>query len=79
MNSVEPPLAPQKQRRTDIPDATNDNHQLAVFMKAALMYEQPLHKQRNSSTSGYNATCVLQGYSSRNRTHTVLPKLIAWP
>ncbi len=34
MNSVEPPLAPQKQRRKVIPKATNDNHQLAVFMKA---------------------------------------------
>ncbi len=34
VNSVEPPLAPQKQRRTVIPNATNDNHQLAVFMKA---------------------------------------------
>ncbi len=34
MNSVEPPLALQKQRRTILPDATNDNHQLAVFMKA---------------------------------------------
>jgi hypothetical protein len=34
VNSVEPTLAPQKQRRTVIPDATNDNHQLAVFMKA---------------------------------------------
>ncbi len=34
MNSVEPPLAPQKQRRTVIPKGTNGNHQLAVFMKA---------------------------------------------
>ncbi len=34
VNSVEPRLAPQKKRRTVIPDATNDNHQLAVFMKA---------------------------------------------
>jgi hypothetical protein len=34
VNSVEPPLAPQKQRRMILPDATNDNHQLAVFMKA---------------------------------------------
>ncbi len=34
VNSVEPPLALQKQRRTVIPDATNDNHQLALFMKA---------------------------------------------
>jgi hypothetical protein len=38
------------------------------------MYEQSLHTQRNSSTSGFNATCVLQGYLSRNTTHTVLPK-----
>jgi hypothetical protein len=43
------------------------------------MYEQPLHTQRNSSTSGFNATRDLQGYSSRNTTHTVLPKLMAWP
>jgi len=43
------------------------------------MYEQPLHVQRNSSTSGFNATRDLQGYSSRNTTHTVLPKLMAWP
>ncbi len=43
------------------------------------MYEQPLHTQRNSSTSGFNATCDLQGYLSRNTTHTVLPKLMAWP
>jgi hypothetical protein len=42
------------------------------------MYEQPLHMQHNSSTSGFNATRDLQGYSSRNTTHTVLPKLIAW-
>jgi hypothetical protein len=34
VNSVEPPLAPQKQRQMVIPDATIDNHQLAVFMKA---------------------------------------------
>jgi hypothetical protein len=34
VNSVEPPLAPQILRRTGIPNATNDNHQLAVFMKA---------------------------------------------
>jgi hypothetical protein len=34
VNIVEPPLAPQKQRRMVIPNATNDNHQLAVFMKA---------------------------------------------
>ncbi len=34
MNSVEPPMAVQKQRRRILPDATNDNHQLAVFMKA---------------------------------------------
>ncbi len=33
MNSVEPPLAPQKQRRKVIPKATNDNRQLAVFVK----------------------------------------------
>ncbi len=44
----------------------------------ALMYEQLLHTQRNSSTSGFNATCVLQGYLSKNTTHTVLPKLMAW-
>ncbi len=43
------------------------------------MYEQYLHMQCNSSTSGYYATHVLQGYSSRNMTHTVLPKLNAWP
>jgi hypothetical protein len=34
VNSVEPPLTPQKQSRTAISNATNDNHQLAVFMKA---------------------------------------------
>jgi hypothetical protein len=34
VNSVEPPLAPRKQRRKVIPKATNDNHQLAVFIKA---------------------------------------------
>jgi hypothetical protein len=39
------------------------------------MYEQHLHVQHNSSTSGYYATRVLQGYSSRNTIHTVLPKL----
>ncbi len=43
------------------------------------MYGQPLHTQRNSSTPGFNATRVLQGYLSRNMTHTVLPKLAAWP
>jgi hypothetical protein len=44
-----------------------------------LPYEQYFHVQRNSSTSGgYYATCVLQGYLSRNTTHTVLPKLKAW-
>ncbi len=43
------------------------------------MYEQLLHTQCNGSTSGFNATCVLQGYLSRNMTHTVLPKLTAWP
>ncbi len=43
------------------------------------MYEQPLHMQRNISTSGLNATHVFQGYLSRNTTHTVLPKLTAWP
>ncbi len=43
------------------------------------MYEQLLHVQRNSSTSGFNATCVLQGYLSRIITHTALPKLTAWP
>jgi hypothetical protein len=43
------------------------------------MYEQPLHTQRNSSTSGFNATRDLQGYLSSNTTHTVLPKLTAWP
>ncbi len=43
------------------------------------MYKQPLHMQRNSSTSVFNATRVLQGFSSRNTTHTVLPKLKAWP
>jgi hypothetical protein len=43
------------------------------------MYEQPLHTQHNSSTSGCSATCVLQGYLPRNTTHTVLPKLMAWP
>ncbi len=42
------------------------------------MYEQPLHMQRNSSTSEFNATCVLQGYLSKNTTQTVLPKLTAW-
>ncbi len=41
------------------------------------MYEQLLHMQRNSSTSGFNATHVLQGYLSSNMTHTVLPKLTA--
>jgi hypothetical protein len=44
-----------------------------------LMYEQPFHMQRNSSTSGFNAARVLQGSSSRNMTHTVLQKLTAWP
>jgi hypothetical protein len=43
------------------------------------MYEQLLHMQHNSSTSGFNATCVLQGYLSRNTTHAVLPKLTALP
>ncbi len=43
------------------------------------MYEQPLHMQRKSSTSGFNATRDLQGYSSRNTTHTVLLKLTACP
>jgi hypothetical protein len=32
LNSVEPPLAPQKQKDKDhIPDMTNDNHRKAVF------------------------------------------------
>ncbi len=35
--------------------------------------------QCNSSTSGFNVTRDLQGYSSKNMTHTVLPKLMAWP
>ncbi len=39
------------------------------------MYEQHLHQERNSFTSVYYATRVLQGYLSRNTTHTVLPKL----
>ncbi len=43
------------------------------------MYEQPLHTQRNSSTSGFNATRDLQGYLSRKTAHAVLPKLMAWP
>jgi hypothetical protein len=43
------------------------------------MYEHPLHTQSNSSTPGFNATCDLQGYLSRNMTHIVLPKLMAWP
>jgi hypothetical protein len=38
-----------------------------------------LHTQRNSSISGFNATCVLQGYLSRSTTHTVLLKLTSWP
>ncbi len=32
--SVEPPMAPQKQENGHIPDATNDNHQKAVFIEA---------------------------------------------
>ncbi len=43
------------------------------------MYEQPLHMQRNRSTSGFNATRDLQWYLSRNTAHTVLPKLMVWP
>ncbi len=35
--------------------------------------------QCNSYTSGCYATHVLQGYSSRNTTHTVLQMLKAWP
>jgi hypothetical protein len=50
-----------------------------AYIIQALMYEQPLHMQGNSSTSGCNATHDLQGYSSRNTTHTVLPELTAWP
>ncbi len=33
----------------------------------------------HSYTSGFYATHALRGYSSRNTTHTVLPKLTAWP
>ncbi len=39
------------------------------------MYEQPLHTQCNSSTSGFNATCDLQGYSSRN---TLTQYYLSW-
>jgi hypothetical protein len=38
------------------------------------MYEQSLHMQHNSSTSGCSATRVLQGYLSGNTTHTVLQR-----
>ncbi len=35
LNSVEPPISSAKTKENShIPDATNDNHQLAVFMKA---------------------------------------------
>ncbi len=43
------------------------------------MYEQLLHMQPNSSTSRFIATRVLQVFLSRSTTHTVLPKLKAWP
>ncbi len=114
VNSVKPPMAPQKQRITvtsqmqpmittkmqyswkqkcsqvsiqyvdqpQMPNGIGYNTSISTSLVCkffAWRHEQYLHVQCNSYTSGCYATCALDGYSSRNTTHTVLSKLEAWP